>query len=165
MCSKNCMVVLYQTSLVSSSLPICFFLFSLRSSYGCLILDIHWTSSPPFNWSLSRGLFRSPSISFPSHFFRLCLIISYRICIIFVSFLPHSSRILKCVTFLIVMLMEWLACSVRNWAFLNARDSLATRKIIKNSNGKLSHQHENGNVLNRTSMDVHLFNTNLLDEI
>jgi hypothetical protein len=28
-----------------------------------------------------------------------------------------------------------------------------------------SHHHDNGNVLNRTSMDTGLFNTNLLDEI
>ena len=38
-------------------------------------------------------------------------------------------------------------------------------EIIKNSNGKLSHQHENGNVLNRSSMDIDLFNANLSDEI
>jgi hypothetical protein len=28
-----------------------------------------------------------------------------------------------------------------------------------------SHHHDNGNVLNRTSMDIDLFRTNLLDEI
>jgi hypothetical protein len=32
-------------------------------------------------------------------------------------------------------------------------------------NTKLSHHRDNGNVLNRTSMDIDLFNTNLLDEI
>ena len=34
-------------------------------------------------------------------------------------------------------------------------------EIIKNRNGKLSHHHQNGNVLNQTSMDIYLFNTNL----
>jgi hypothetical protein len=29
----------------------------------------------------------------------------------------------------------------------------------------ISHPHDNGNVLNRSSMDIDLFNTNLLDEI
>ena len=37
--------------------------------------------------------------------------------------------------------------------------------IIKNWNGKLSHHHENGNVLNGTSMNINLFNKSLPDEI
>ena len=36
---------------------------------------------------------------------------------------------------------------------------------IKNWNGKLSHHHENGNITDRTSMNINLSNTNLLDEI
>ena len=38
-------------------------------------------------------------------------------------------------------------------------------EIIKNRNGKLSHHHDNGNVLNRTSMDIDVYNTKLSDEI
>ena len=33
------------------------------------------------------------------------------------------------------------------------------------ANGKLLHHHDNGNVLNRTSMDIDLFNKVLPDEI
>jgi hypothetical protein len=38
-------------------------------------------------------------------------------------------------------------------------------EIIKELNGKLSHHHDNGNVLNQTSMGIDLLNTNLPDEI
>jgi hypothetical protein len=42
------------------------------------------------------------------------------------------------------------------------RDSPNSLRIeLKNC----SHHHDNGNVLNRTSRDIDLFNTNLLDEI
>jgi hypothetical protein len=38
-------------------------------------------------------------------------------------------------------------------------------KILRIEIKNYSHHHDNGNVLNRTSMDINLFNTNLLDEI
>jgi hypothetical protein len=44
----------------------------------------------------------------------------------------------------------------------NSARYLATRKIIKNSFKILSYHHDNGDVLNRSSMDIDLFNTNLL---
>jgi hypothetical protein len=45
------------------------------------------------------------------------------------------------------------------------RDKENSFEIIKELNGKLSHHHDNGNVLNRTSMGNDLFNTYILDEI
>jgi hypothetical protein len=42
---------------------------------------------------------------------------------------------------------------------------LATRKILEKLLRIESHHHDNGNVSNRTSMGIDLFNTNLLDEI
>ena len=38
-------------------------------------------------------------------------------------------------------------------------------EIIKNWNGKLSHHNDNGNVMNRTSIGINLFNTKLSEEI
>jgi hypothetical protein len=38
-------------------------------------------------------------------------------------------------------------------------------KILRIEIENYSHHHDNGNVLNRTSMVIDLFNTNLLDEI
>jgi hypothetical protein len=38
-------------------------------------------------------------------------------------------------------------------------------KILRIEMKNYSHHHDNGNVLNRTSMDINLFRTNLLDEI
>jgi hypothetical protein len=42
---------------------------------------------------------------------------------------------------------------------------LATREILKKFLRIESHHHDNGNVSDRTSMDIDLFNTNLIDEI
>jgi hypothetical protein len=42
---------------------------------------------------------------------------------------------------------------------------LATRKILEKLLRIESHHHDNGNVLNQTSMDIDLFNTNLPDEM
>jgi hypothetical protein len=47
----------------------------------------------------------------------------------------------------------------------NSARYIATRKIIKNSFKILSYHHDNGDVLNRSSMDIDLFNTNLSDKI
>jgi hypothetical protein len=38
-------------------------------------------------------------------------------------------------------------------------------KILRIEMKNYSHHHKNGNVLNRSSMDIDLFNTNLSDEI
>jgi hypothetical protein len=51
------------------------------------------------------------------------------------------------------------------WHFLNASQRCGIAQIIKNSSKILSYRHDNGNVLNRTSMDIDLLNTNLLDKI
>jgi hypothetical protein len=47
----------------------------------------------------------------------------------------------------------------------NTRKISYNRNPVKNSFQILSYHHKNGNLLNRTSMDIDLFNTNLLDEI
>jgi hypothetical protein len=45
------------------------------------------------------------------------------------------------------------------------RDSPKFFKIFRIEMKNYSHHHDNGDVLNRTSMDIDLFNTNLPDEI
>jgi hypothetical protein len=57
------------------------------------------------------------------------------------------------------------ASSRLNWHFHNVSRRCAIAQILKNWNRKLSHHHKNGNVLNRTYMDIGPFITKLLDEI
>jgi hypothetical protein len=52
--------------------------------------------------------------------------------------------------------------------FLNVRDTSQQGKFLKILRIEVenySHHHDNGNVINRTSMGIHLFSTNILDKI
>jgi hypothetical protein len=64
-----------------------------------------------------------------------------------------------------------LKCSLKacsGWVFYNVRNTSRQGKFLKILRIEIenySHQHANGNVVNRTSMGINLFNTNLQDEI
>jgi hypothetical protein len=57
------------------------------------------------------------------------------------------------------------ARSRSNLFFLNTSWRCAIAQILKNWMKNYSHHHKNGNVLNRTSMDIDLFNKNLIEII
>jgi hypothetical protein len=69
---------------------------------------------------------------------------------------------------LVINYLLRVAYSEYNWVILNARDTSRQGKFLKILRIEIenySHHHDNGNVSNRTSMGIDLFNTNLLDEI
>jgi predicted HTH domain antitoxin len=76
-----------------------------------------------------------------------------------VNALERNSRLVPCGCGFLITFRSRCACYTCNYAYSAIpRDKENSFEIIKELNGKLSHHHDNGNVSNRTSMGIDLFN-------